>query len=70
MADKVKVWYDKEGDYLEVLFSDAPGYMIETDNDSIMERVDGHGNILGFSVLAVSKLGSKPIEAELIAKAA
>jgi hypothetical protein len=70
MADRVKVWYDKEGDFLEVLFSDAPGYMIETDNDAIMERVDAQGNILGFSVLAVSKLGSRPIEAQFVARAA
>jgi len=38
MAATVKLWYDKEGDYLEVLFSDKPGYLRETDNDAIMER--------------------------------
>ena len=27
MADKVKVWFDAEADYLEVRFSDAAGYM-------------------------------------------
>ena len=26
MAEKVKVWFDAEGDYLEVRFSDAAGY--------------------------------------------
>ena len=26
MADKVKVWFDPEGDFLEVQFSDAPGF--------------------------------------------
>jgi hypothetical protein len=25
MAEKVKVWFDPEGDFLEVRFSDAPG---------------------------------------------
>ncbi len=40
MASTVKVWFDKEEDYLEVLFSDKPGYMRETDNDAVMERVD------------------------------
>jgi hypothetical protein len=68
MASTVKIWYDKEGDFLEVLFSDKPGYMRETDNDAIMERVDQDGNLLGFSVLAVSRLSSeKPLIAELIA---
>jgi hypothetical protein len=38
MAQTVKVWYDTEGDFLEVLFSDKPGYMRET--DAVMARVD------------------------------
>ncbi|MEA5521971.1 DUF2283 domain-containing protein [Limnoraphis robusta] len=68
MASTVKIWYDKEGDFLEVIFSDKPGYMRETDNDAIMERVDQDGNLLGFSVLAVSRLSAdKPLIAELIA---
>ena len=67
MVSKVKVWFDKEGDYLEVLFSDKSGYMRETDNDAVMERVDEEGNLLGFSVLGVSNLESeKPLVVELI----
>ena len=30
MADKVKIWFDREGDYLEVQFKEALGYMKET----------------------------------------
>ena len=45
MAETVKVWYDREGDFLEVLFSDKPGFMRETDNDAVMERVDEQGKI-------------------------
>ena len=26
MADKIKVWFDAEADFLEVRFSDAAGY--------------------------------------------
>ena len=26
MADKIKVWFDTEADFLEVRFSDAAGY--------------------------------------------
>ena len=48
MAATVKLWFDKEGDFLEVLFSDKPGYMRETDSDAVMERVDEQGNLLGF----------------------
>ena len=68
MADKVKVWFDPEGDFLEVQFSDAPGFMRETANDALMERVDEHGNIIGFSILGVSRFGKEgPFEAELAA---
>lgn len=66
MANRVKIWFDAEGDFLEVLFSDAPGYMRETDNDAVMERVDEKGNVLGFSVMRVSSLAKdKPIVAQL-----
>ena len=67
MAEQVKVWFDPEADFLEVTFSEAPGYMRETENDAVMERVDSDGNLLGFSIMEVSKLSKlKPLMAELI----
>jgi uncharacterized protein YuzE len=67
MAERVKVWFDPEGDFLEVLFSDAPGYMRETDNDAVMERVDESGKVIGFSIMQVSLLSrSKPLTVELL----
>ena len=67
MADKVKVWFDAEGDFLEVRFSDAPGIMKETDNDAVMERLDEHGQVIGFSIMQVSRLArQKPLVAELL----
>jgi len=66
MADKkVKIWFDPEGDYLEVIFDMKPGYFRETPNDHVMEKVDEEGNILGFSVLRVSALKEKPLEVAL-----
>jgi hypothetical protein len=66
MAQSVKVWFDREGDFLEVRFSDAPGYLRETDQDAVMERVDAGGHILGFTVMAVSKLDKDhPLVAQL-----
>ena len=61
----VKLWYDPEGDYLEVIFEQKEGYFRETENDQVMEKVDQEGNILGFSVLNVSKLREKPFEVAL-----
>jgi uncharacterized protein YuzE len=56
MEKDVKIWYDKEGDYLEVLFDRREGYFVETENDAIMEKVDKEGNVIGFSILKVSAL--------------
>jgi uncharacterized protein YuzE len=68
MANKVKVWFDAEADFLEVRFSDAAGYEKETTHDAVMERVDAQGNIIGFSILGVSQhRKSKPLEADLVA---
>lgn len=67
MAQQIKVWYDPEGDFLEVLFSDKAGYMKETKNDAVMERVDEQGNVLGFTIMGVSRLAKeKPLVADLI----
>ena len=66
MADKVRVWFDAEAESLEVRFSDAPGSEKETQHDSVMERVDAEGNIIGFSILGVSRFKKeKPLEADL-----
>jgi hypothetical protein len=66
MGEEVRVWYDEEGDYLEVLFARKKGYFRETENDAVMEKVDEAGNILGFSILKVSGLkGSSPLAVTL-----
>ena len=52
---------------MEVLFSEEPGFMRETEDDRVMERVDEAGNILGFTVSNVSELRKgKPLTAELV----
>ncbi|MCM8762062.1 MAG: DUF2283 domain-containing protein [Candidatus Omnitrophica bacterium] len=65
MGKEIKVWYDKEADYLEVLFEKKEGYFKETENDAVMEKIDKEGNIIGFSVLKVSKLIKTPLEVSL-----
>jgi len=71
MGEEIKVWYDKQGDYLEVLFDKKKGYFKETENDAIMEKVDEDGNIIGFSILKVSGLKEqKPLTISLKKQAA
>jgi hypothetical protein len=71
MAKHVKLWLDGQGDFLEVTFSDGPGFMVETDHEGVMARVDEEGNVLGFSIMGVSKLaGEKPVSIDLHMQAA
>ena len=66
MAEKrVKIWYDKEGDFLEVMFDQRAGFFRETSNPHVMEKVDEKGNVLGFSVMKVSALHDAPLEVAL-----
>ncbi|MBI3194064.1 MAG: DUF2283 domain-containing protein [Ignavibacteriae bacterium] len=65
-AKHIQVWYDKEGDFLEVTFERKKGFFRETKNDAIMEKVDEKGNIIGFSILQVSSLANrKPLSVTL-----
>ncbi len=61
----IRLWYDAEGDYLEVIFEDKDGYFRETANDRVMEKVDSQGNVIGFSVIKVSALKEHPLEVAL-----
>ena len=65
-SKKVKIWYDKEGDYLEVIFERKKGVFRETANDAVMEKIDLDGNVIGFSILHVSSLTmQKPLSVTL-----
>lgn len=50
----VKVWYDREGDYLEVIFEDAAATLEEVDTD-VFERRTPDGRVVGFAVLNFSQ---------------
>jgi hypothetical protein len=62
---KVRIWYDREGDYLEVIFDQREGFFRETESNQVMEKVDAQGKILGFSILKVSALRTAPLEVAL-----
>lgn len=61
----MKIWYDSEGDFLEVIFDQKAGYFRDTESDQVMEKVDDDGNILGFSVLGISAMKKNPLEVAL-----
>ena len=52
--DSLKVWYDREGDILEVIFEDAPA-MLEEIHEDVFERRTPAGRVVGFMVMNFSK---------------
>jgi uncharacterized protein YuzE len=62
MEKNVMVYFDKEADFLEVLFEKTEGYFRETDNDAVMEKVALDGRVIGFSIMNVSEMSNmKPL---------
>ncbi|EMJ92327.1 DUF2283 domain-containing protein [Leptospira alstonii] len=70
MDREIKIYFDKESDYLEVLFEKKEGFFKETENDAVMEKVDTFGNVIGFSVLKVSSFEKGPVSVLLRSGAA
>ncbi len=54
MASMIQIWYDREGDFLEITFREAKGYLREIADD-IYERVDEAGNFLGYVLFNVTR---------------
>ena len=61
----LKIWYDSEGDYLEVTFEQKAGYFRETESDRVMKKVDDEGHVLGFSLLGFSAMKENPLDVAL-----
>lgn len=68
---RIRVWYDKESDFLEVIFDRKRGHFRETKNGAVMEKVDSKGNVIGFSILNVRSLSlRKPLSVTLKSRVA
>ena len=51
---QLSVWYDREGDYLEIIFEEGEGYFRDAGED-LWLRVSPQGRIVGFAILNFSK---------------
>lgn len=60
----MRVWYDPEADFLEVMFERKDGSFRETPNDRVMEKVDKDGRVIGFHIQGLSAL-RKPLNVRL-----
>ena len=50
----LRVWYDQEGDFLEVVFEEEAAALEEVGED-VFERRTPDGRVIGFAVFNVSK---------------
>jgi len=50
----MKIWFDEEGDYLEIRSGEAKGHMRDLGND-LWERVDENGIVVGIAILGFKK---------------
>ena len=53
---KVSIWYDRKGDFLEVVWEDKKGEFVDSADGNAYVKIDDEGNILGFQVLGMSRI--------------
>lgn len=51
---EIKIWYDREGDYLEITFEEAPASLEEIADD-VFERRTPDGRVVGLAVFNFSQ---------------
>ena len=59
--DNLNVWYDPEGDHLEIVFDQKAGYFEDTSFENVMRKRDAEGNLLAISIFNLSSFaGTRP----------
>ena len=53
-GDNLNVWYDPEGDHLEIVFDQKAGYFEDTSLENVMRKRDAEGNLLAISIFNLS----------------
>ena len=53
-----RIWYDPEGDFLEVMWAIKPGEFVDTVDGHANVKVDDEGNLLGFHIISPTKCPS------------
>ena len=67
--ESLRVWFDPEGDLLEVELGKPRKGFFKDMGDDVFLRVDAKGNVIGFAILNVTKRMKKVREVELPIKA-
>ena len=60
-GNDLNVWYDPEGDYLEIVFDQKAGSFEETSLENVMRKRDAEGDLLAISISNLSSfVGIRP----------
>jgi hypothetical protein len=60
-GDNLNVWYDPEGDHLEIVFDQKAGQFEDTSLENVMQKRDAEGNLLSVSIFNLSSFaGTRP----------
>lgn len=60
-GENLNVWYDPEGDHLEIVFDQKAGYFKDTPLENVMRKLDAEGNLLAISIFNLSSFaGTRP----------
>ncbi len=54
MGKEMKIWFDREADFLEISMSNKKGFFKDV-GDDVFERVDSKGNVIGFAIFNFTK---------------
>ena len=63
-GDNVNVWYDPEGDHLEIVFDQKAGAFEETALENVMQKRDAEGHLLAVSIFNLSSFAGTRVDAE------
>ena len=66
--EAIRLWYDSEADFLEVVFEKGKGVAYDTEDERVEIRLDADGNVLSFHVLGLKSIPGSPLNIELIPK--
>ena len=68
--DSIKLWYDSEADFLEVVFEKGKGVAYDTEDERVEVRIDEDGRVLSFHVLGLKSASDSPLNIEVKPKEA
>lgn len=63
--DKLKIWYDPEGDFLEISLANKKGEYRPSPSENVIFKVDKKGEFIGFAVLNISQVEDAPLEIDI-----